>query len=120
MIRSLAAAAVLCLTVAVHGAAATAPVPTTSGDFEGTYLVGTTSCTVKPVQMAFEATWKGSKEPRYFFYDAERSTGGQVVFVTDPDTDKLPAVSFIFSTPALDTGIFVAADGAKLKVARKR
>ena len=89
------------------------------GDFEGTYVVGATSCLVTPSKMSFEVHWKEKTEPEYYFYDASRSVGASTVFSTDPGYDSGRLQSFIFDSPELNQGTFVQADGMKLKVARQ-
>ena len=44
-------------------------------NFEGTYQVGDTTCTVKPIKMAFEVKWaKGSGAMTFFYVGEDAST----------------------------------------------
>jgi hypothetical protein len=43
--------------------------------FEGTYQVGETTCTVKPIKMAFEVKWVKGTGSEIFIYDDRRVTG---------------------------------------------
>src|SRR5204862_242300 len=62
------------------------PVTNVPGEFEGTYRVGETTCTVKPVKQAFEIRWAKGKGSEYFFYkDAN-------VFESEPDKADRVAV----------------------------
>lgn len=89
---------------------AAAPPPVT-GEFEGKYIVGETSCVVKPVKMAFEIKWaKGSGTEMFFFKDAnvfeseEVKTGGRNEFRFDDDN--------------YNSGTFFRADGKTFPVKR--
>lgn len=82
-----------------------------SGEFEGKYTVGETTCIVKPVKMAFEIKWaKGSGTEVFFYKDAnvfqsdENSTGGRNEFRFDDEN--------------YNTGTFVRADGKIFPVKR--
>ncbi len=88
------------------------PVPT-SGEFEGRYRVGDTTCTVKPVKMAFEIKWaKGSGSEYFFFKDAN-------VFESEEDKNG-GRNEFRFDDQNYNTGTFVRADGKTFAVSRAR
>ncbi len=81
-----------------------------SGEFEGRYIVGDTSCTVKPVKMAFEVRWaKGSGVEMFAF--TEGST-----FESAPDQPD--SNSFVFDDENYNTGTFYRADGKSFAVKR--
>lgn len=84
----------------------------TSGEFEGKFTVGETSCMVKPVKMAFEVRWaKGSGVETFVFTDDNsfESAPGST------DTNK-----FVFDDENYNTGTFYRADGKSLPVKRAK
>lgn len=89
-----------------------------SGEFGGTYRVGDTTCTVKPVKMAFEVKWeKGAGAEIYFSADGSRPIT-DFAFTTDPKNGK--ANVFNFDDGNFDTGTFYRADGKELPIKRIR
>jgi Protein of unknown function (DUF3828) len=76
--------------------------------FEGTYKVGATTATVKPVKMAFEVRWAKGSGVMMFFFDSQTSDGKYVYASEDngKGTDK-----FIFDNDLFESGKFVRADG---------
>jgi hypothetical protein len=89
------------------------PVKNVAGEFEGTYRVGDTTCTVKPVRQAFEIRWsKGKGAEYYFFKDAntfeseENKSGGRNEFRFDDEN--------------YNAGTFYRADGQTFLVSRVR
>lgn len=87
--------------------------PSTPGEFEGKYRVGDTTCTVKPVKMAFEVKWAKGSGSEYFFYreanvfeSEEDKSGGRNEFRFDDEND--------------DAGTFVRADGKTFPVSRAK
>ena len=85
----------------------------TSGEFEGKYQVGETTCTVKPVKMAFEIKWAKGKGAEYFFYkDAN---------VFESEEDKSGGRNeFRFDNENYNSGTFVRADGKSFAVSRAK
>ncbi len=85
----------------------------TSGEFEGRYQVGETTCTVKPVKMAFEIKWAKGKGAEYFFYkDAN---------VFESEEDKSGGRNeFRFDDENYNSGTFVRADGKSFAVSRAK
>lgn len=82
-----------------------------TGNFEGKYIVGDTSCTVKPVKMAFEIRWaKGSGVEMFF-------SKGSTSFESD---DKAGANRFEFDDESYNTGTFYRADGKTFAVKRAK
>lgn len=77
------------------------------GDFDGTYQVGETTCTVKPIKMAFEVRWaKGSGTEVFVFEDRAND---QYVYSSNDGN--------IFSlNEAQSAGEFIRADGKRLSV----
>jgi Protein of unknown function (DUF3828) len=82
-----------------------------TGNFEGTYKVGDTTCTVKPVKMAYEIKWAKGSGTMIFFADTAANT-----FVSE-DTSK-GADRFIFDDETLTTGTFIRADGKEMPVSK--
>ena len=79
-----------------------------TGEFEGHYRVGTTSCTVTPVKMAFELRWARGKGTMPFFF--ERETGdGKFIFASEERPEGKDR--FEFDDKRLASGRFVRADG---------
>jgi hypothetical protein len=84
-------------------------------EFEGRYRVGNTTCTVKPVKMAFELRWAQGKGVMHFFYDSTAAED-KPTFVSEDrgqGRDK-----FIFDDTRYDSGRFVRADGKTFAVQR--
>lgn len=83
-----------------------------SGEFEGKYTVGETTCTVKPVKMAFEVRWaKGSGVEMFAF--TEDNT-----FESAPDQSD--SNKFVFDDENYNSGTFYRADGKSFSVKRAR
>jgi len=77
-----------------------------SSEFEGKYQVGDTSCTVKPVKMAFEVRWaKGSGAETFFFKEGN-------TFESDSGN------RFVFDNPNYSTGTFYRSDSKTFSVKR--
>ncbi len=90
-------------------------VKVTSGEFEGTYRVGDTTCTVKPVKMAFEVKWKEGKGTEMFFAD-ERDGGEKITFSSEAKKGQ-PNV-FSFNDENYNIGTFYRADGKEFPIKR--
>lgn len=87
---------------------------TATGEFEGKYQIGETTCTVKPIKMAFEVKWeKGTGTEIFFFLDRAND---RYTFASDPKTGK--ANSFAFDDENYNTGIFYRADGKEFPIKR--
>jgi hypothetical protein len=86
-------------------------------EFEGRYMVGTTTCTVKPVRMAFEVRWAEGKGVMHFFFDRV-TPEGKPIFVSE-DTGK-GKDKFIFDDSRYNSGTFLRADGRMFVVKRTR
>jgi hypothetical protein len=85
-----------------------------SGEFEGKYQVGDTTCTVKPVKMAFEVRWaKGSGVEMFF---SEGRADDRYIFASNPPNGK--ANSFAFDGENYHTGTFYRGDGKEFPVKR--
>jgi Protein of unknown function (DUF3828) len=85
------------------------------GNFEGTYQVGDTTCTVKPVKMAFEVKWKQGSGTEIFF--SEGRANDRYIFASRPEGDA-KANSFAFDDENYTTGTFYRADGKEFPVKR--
>ncbi len=88
--------------------------PSPSGEFEGSYRVGPTSCTVTPIKMAFEVRWvKGSGSEIYNFEGRDEKGYN---FVAEPEPGKYNV--FTFKDENYDSGSFTRADGKIFPVSR--
>ena len=87
------------------------PIDNVSGEFEGTYRIGDTTCTVSPVKQGFEVRWsKGSGSEFYRFLV-------NTTFESEPDrTGRVNR--FIFDDDNFDSGTFERADGKKMSIER--
>ena len=84
------------------------------GEFEGKYQIGDTTCTVKPVKMAFEVRWaKGSGVEMFFF---ESRDNDRYIFASHPEKGK--ANVFAFDDENYNTGTFYRADGKEFPIKR--
>ncbi len=84
----------------------------TPGEFEGKFQVGDTTCTVKPVKMAFEVRWaKGSGVEMFFFKSGD-------TFESSPDNGE--PNRFEFDDDNYNTGVFYRADGKEFPVKRAK
>lgn len=81
--------------------------------FEGRYRVGSTTCTVKPIKMAFEVKWAKGKGTEIFFYESQTSEGQWVYSTEEKDGRKN---SFVFDNDKFRTGKFIRADGKEFPV----
>jgi hypothetical protein len=88
------------------------PVTNISGEFEGTYRVGDTTCTVRPDRQAFEVRWAKGKGSEYFFFKE-----GGIVFESEPDKSG-GRNEFRFDDDKYNTGTFYRADGKTFPVSR--
>lgn len=83
-----------------------------SGEFEGKYIVGETSCTVKPAKMSFDVSWqKGSGIEKYFFKDG-------TTFESNADSGRPD--QFVFDDANYNSGTFYRADGKTFPVKRAK
>jgi hypothetical protein len=87
----------------------------TDGNFEGAYKVGETTCTVKPVKMAFEIKWAKGSGTMLFFYDETAGANSYSSEDTGKGRDK-----FVFDDESLTTGRFIRADGKEMPVSKAR
>jgi len=83
-----------------------------SGEFEGKYQVGETTCTVKPVKMAFEVRWAKGSGIEMFFSD------GATALSSSPD--NAAPNRFEFDDENYNTGTFYRADGKSFAVKRAK
>ncbi len=82
-------------------------------EFEGKYQVGSTSCTVKPIKMAFEVRWARGTGFMVFFFERE-TEDGKYIFVSE-GKDVLQD-RFEFDDHQFISGRFVRSDGKVFKV----
>lgn len=84
----------------------------TSGEFEGKYKVGETTCTVRPVKMSFEVRWAKGSGVEYFAFTEGKTFESAP---DQPDSNK-----FVFDDDNYNTGTFYRADGKSFAVKRAR
>jgi hypothetical protein len=89
--------------------------PDDANEFEGNYQVGNTTCTVKPIKMAFELRWAKGKGAMILFFDKE-TTEGKYVYVSEEKGSARDR--FEFDNRRLVSGKFIRSDG-KLFLVRK-
>jgi len=82
------------------------------GFFEGTYQIGETTCTVKPIKMAFEVKWKQGTGTEIFFFKGKAND--KRIFASDPETGK--ANIFSFDDEHYTTGTFYRGDGREFPI----
>ena len=87
-----------------------------TGEFEGTYQVGDTTCTVKPGEMAFEVKWKQGAGAEMFFADERSGGSDKITFSSNPKKGK-PNV-FSFDNEDYNIGTFYRADGKEFPFKR--
>ena len=85
------------------------------GNFEGTYQVGDTTCTVKAVKMAFEVKWKQGAGSEMFF--SEGKANDKFIFASQVAEGEKSNV-FSFDDETYSTGIFYRGDGKEFAVKR--
>jgi hypothetical protein len=84
-----------------------------TGNFEGTYKVGDTTCTVKQVKMAYEIRWAKGSGTMIFFAEEERN------FVADDASKSSRLDRFVFDDDTLTTGKFIrGSDGKEMPVSK--
>lgn len=87
-----------------------------TGEFEGKYQIGDTSCTVKPVKMAFEVRWaKGSGVEMFY---ADTPEGDKFTFSSSNPSGKGAPNVFSFDDENYDGGTFYRADGKEFAIRR--
>lgn len=83
---------------------------TETGEFEGDYTIGATTCTVKPIKMAFEVKCAGERAAKIFFFDG--NANDQPMFTSEAHG------SFVFTDESLSKGVFIDNKGNKVNVKR--
>lgn len=79
-----------------------------SAEFKGEYQVGSTTCTVTPVKMAFEVRWLKGKGAEMFFFKEERD--GKYIF--ESEKDKAGKTNrFVFDDGTYRSGSYNRGDG---------
>ncbi len=86
-----------------------------TGEFEGKYQVGDTTCTVTPAKMSFEVRWAKGAGAEMFFSDG--FVNDKYVFSTKPKTG-IEFNTFAFDDENYNSGTFYRADGKTLPVKR--
>lgn len=79
-----------------------------SAEFKGEYQVGTTTCTVTPVKMAFEVRWLKGKGAEMFFFKEERD--GKYIFESEKDKSG-KTNRFVFDDGTYRSGSYNRGDG---------
>lgn len=83
--------------------------------FSGTYKVGDTTCTVKPIKMAFEVKWAKGTGTMIFVFDGDAEAGNYTYSSEDGGKGK---DTFIFDDDTFTTGKFIRADGNEFSVSK--
>ncbi len=78
------------------------PVKNVAGEFEGTYKVGETTCTVKPAKMSFEVRWAKGSGVETFVFEGRDAKGHN--FVSEPEPGKYNV--FTFADENYNSGTF--------------
>ncbi|HEY0426771.1 MAG TPA: DUF3828 domain-containing protein [Pyrinomonadaceae bacterium] len=86
---------------------------TGDGNFEGTYQVGDTTCTVKAIKMAYEIKWAKGSGSEIFF--SEGRANDRYIFASEAK-DGEKSNSFAFDGENFTTGTFYRADGKEFAV----
>ena len=81
--------------------------------FSGTYRVGPTTATVKPVKMAFEVRWAKGSGAMMFFFEGDESAGRYIYASEDSPRGQ---DRFVFDDETFTTGTFIRADGTEMPV----
>lgn len=84
-------------------------------DFEGKYQIGETTCTVKPVKMAFEVRWEKGSGTEMFF--SEGMANDQFIFASQPEGNAKANI-FSFDDETYTTGTFYRADGKEFPISK--
>lgn len=87
-----------------------------SGEFEGKYQVGETTCTVTPVKMAFEVRWAKGSGAEMFYADTPDSD--KITFSSSNPSGKGTPNVFSFDDENYNTGTFHRHDGVEFAVSR--
>lgn len=77
-------------------------------EFEGKYQVGSTTCSVKPIMMAFEVRWTRGKGSMVFFFDRQ-TADGKYIYVSEKKSDGRD--HFQFDNKRMLSGKFIRSDG---------
>jgi hypothetical protein len=85
--------------------------------FEGKYSVGSMTCDVKPVKMAFEVSCGARKVVKMFFSETDASASKPVFSSEDKGAGK---ERFVFDDNRFNSGNFIGADGKSLPVKKAR
>jgi len=85
-------------------------------EFEGTYQVGGTTCTVNPIKMAFEVRWAKGTGSMVFFYEPD-SRFGDHTYISEEKPDGFDR--FVFADERLASGVFIRSDGVRYPVKKK-
>lgn len=83
------------------------------GNFEGTYQVGDTTCTVKAVKMAFEVSWEKGSGVEMFFSEGEAND--RFIFASEAKGSEKSNV-FAFDDEGYTRGTFYRGDGKEFAV----
>lgn len=92
-----------------------------SGDdenfFAGTYRVGSTTCTVKPIKMAFEVRWAKGSGAMIFVFDGDATAGKYTYSSEDGGKGR---DTFVFDDDTFTNGKFIRADGREMTISKVR
>lgn len=86
-----------------------------NAEFRGEYKVGTTTCTVTPVKMAYEVRWLKGKGAEMFFFKEERD--GKFTFESQKDKSG-KTNRFVFDDGTYRSGNYYRGDGKIFTVSK--
>jgi len=84
-----------------------------AGDLHGKYMVGRTSCIIKPIKMSYEVTWAKGVGKTYLFFEGKQD---RKVVYKDTDGGEHIFGRFIFDSDKLDKGFYIRSDGKRYTV----
>ncbi len=84
--------------------------------FAGTYRVGATTCTVKPIKMAFEIKWAKGSDSMVFYFDGDASAKR---YTYSSEKNGRGRDIFVFDDDRIETGKFIrGSDGKEMAVSK--
>ena len=92
------------------------PAADSADEFDGSYYVGSTICTITPIKMAFEVRWANGAGSQVFFYNTT-SPFDSFSFVSERKPDGFDR--FVFYDSSLENGVFIRADGFRFLVRKQ-
>jgi hypothetical protein len=88
-----------------------------NGEFEGTYQIGTDTCSVRPVKMAFEVIRDKGKPAAIFFYESE-SQFGRYTYISEKKESGYDR--FVFANDSHVSGEYISSNGIRYSLTKIR